>query len=255
MLRVFEYRFSVTIICVLFAGTCSANSDSKIPMYYSSVENCADGSALPFHKTPNLFQKVDSLQLRTSTSKDIPKLSLAELISNVPLASESNLRGSIAGMDIQEQAKVYTDVFDRERSLKPDFVIEGLLGKDGSISNLSISKLRSSVKAIALRSKEAVNGNLSVAALDSDGAAVTEYRYSPYQIVYLKKDSGYEERFVDVSLETCSEHSYFVSRLGTKIIRHDRDTVPFRIFVPVSEPVKRLSVTFENNTFELAIPG
>jgi len=255
MIKVFEYRFCAAIVCVLIGGTCRADSDSKIPMYYSNLQNCTDGSVQIFDKTPNLFQNIDSLQLRTSTSKNIPELSISELMSNVPLESKSNLRGSAGSMDIKDQAKMYTDVFDREGELKPDVVIEGLLGKDGSISNLSIKKLRSSVKAIALRSKEAVNGNLTVTALGSDGAAVTEYKYSPYQIVYLKKDSVYEERFVNVSLETCSEDSYFVSRLGAKIIRHDRDSVPFRIFVAVAEPVIRLSVTFRDNTFELSIPG
>lgn len=256
MLRVFENRFC--LFFVLMVGACHANShansNGKIPMYFSDRQNCADGPVQRFTIAPNLFQKIDSLQLRTNTSKNIPQLSLAEFLSVVPPENNSSLRGSIAGMDIMDHAKLYTDVFDRELDLKPDVVIEGLLGKDGSLANLSIKKLRNSVKSIALRSKESAYGKLSVTALDSDGATVAEYKYTPYQIVYLKSDSGYEERFVNVSTQTCSEETWFVSRLGTNIIRHDRESLPFRIFLAVSEPVYRLSISFKNSTRELAIP-
>lgn len=245
----------MSIIIVLFIGTSLANSDGKIPMYFSDLEDCAEDTVQRFTMAPNLFQKVDSLQLRTNTSKNIPRLTLSEFNAAVPVEHGSTLRGSIAGMDIQDNAKIYTDVFDREGDLQPDVVIEGVLGKDGSVADLSIKKIRSALKSIALRSKETVNGSLSVIALDDEGAPVTDYKYTPYQIVYLKKDTGYEERFVNVSTQTCSEDTYFVSRLGSKIIRHDRSNVPFRIFLAVSEPVKRLSIGFENSTFELAIPG
>lgn len=252
MLGIFENKLRLCLVLAL--GASHANSNSKIPMYFTDLENCTDGSDQHFDIAPGLFQQTDSLQLRTNTRKNIPRLSLSEFVSAVPLESNSNLRGSIAGMDIKDHAKMYTDVFDRERDLKPDVVIEGLLGKDGAIANLSIKKLRKSVKAIALRSKEAVDGNLSVTALDGDGAPVAEYNYTPYQIVYLKTESGYEERFVNVSTQTCSEDTWFVSRLGTNIIRHDRDSLPFRIFLSVSESVHRLSISFNNSTTELAIP-
>lgn len=244
-------------LCLFFAlvlGAGHANADSKIPMYFSDLDNCTDGSVQHFDIATGLFQKTDSLQLRTNIRKNIPRLSLSEFLSAVPVESNSSLRGSMAGQDIKDHAKIYTDVFDRERDLKPDVVIEGLLGKDGSIANLSIKKLRKSVKAIALRSKEAVGGDLSVTALDRDGAPVAEYNYKPYQIVYLKTESGYEERFVNVSTQTCSEETWFVSRLGTTIIRHDRERLPFRIFLALSEPVDRLSISFYNSTIELAIP-
>ena len=252
MLRIFENGFFLFFL--LIVGTSHANSDNKIPMYFSDLENCADGPVRHFDIAPNLFQKIDSLQLRTNTSKNIPPLSLSEFNSAVPPESNSSLRGSMDGIDIKDHAKIYTDVFDRERGLKPDIVIEGLLGKDGSIANFSIKKLRSSVQSIALRSKEAIDGKLSVNTLDSDGATVAEYKYTPYQIVYLKTESGYEERFVNVSTQTCSDDTWFVSRLGKNIIRHDRESIPFRIFLAVSEPVNRLSISFENSTLELAIP-
>ena len=224
-------------------------------MYFSELEDCAEDTVQRFTIAPNLFQKVDSLQLRTNTSKDIPQLTLSEFNDSVRIEHDSNLRGSIAGMDIQDDAKIYTDVFDREGDLQPDVVIEGMLGKDGSVTDLSIKKLRSAIKSIALRSKETVNGSLNVTALNNDGVPVSDYKYTPYQIVYLKKDTGYEERFVNVSTLTCSDDTYFVSRLGSKIIRHDRSRVPFRIFLAVSEPVKRVSISFKKNALELAIPG
>jgi len=255
MASVFVSRCCLSIVFVLIASISHANSDGKTPMYFSDLEGCANDSVQRFNVVPHLFQKVDSLQLRTNTRKDIPRLTLAEFNSSVPIEHKSILRGSIAGMDIKDNAKIYTGVFDRESELKPDVVIEGVLGKDGSIADLSIKKLHSAVKSIALRSKETVNGNLTVTALDDEGAPVTEYKYTPYQIVYLKKESDYEERLVNVSTQTCSEENYFVSRLGSKLIRHDRSSVPFRIFLAVSDPVKYLSISFKSNTLELAVPG
>jgi len=223
-------------------------------MYFTELSNCAGSTSHNFDIASNLFQKVDSLQLRTNIKKDIPELTLSEFISVLPIDIQSNLRGSISGMDIEDHAKVYTDVFDREGAIRPDIVIEGSLGTDGSIADLSAKRLRSSVKSIALRSKETVNGNLNVTALDNNGATITEYMYTPYQIVYLRKNAEFEERFVSVSIQTCRDNAYFVTHLGDNVIRHDRNRIPFRVFLALPEAVQRLSISFKSKSVELAIP-
>lgn len=232
----------------LLATATEAFSDGLSPMYFINITGCSNGQEV--NLAPNLYQGNNRLQLRTTFNSTIPRLTEDEFSS---LLVKSNARASIVGLDINDQARAHTGVFERTGQ-KPDIILTGHIGRNGTLKNISATVISSAVKAVTFRSKESVDGELVVSSLNEKNELVTEYKFKPYQIVYVQKDTEYQERLVNVSIENCGGEKHFVSKLGTNLVQHERDSIPFRIFLPVNKQDRRLLVSYQNEPVEISIP-